>query len=82
VTVWAERPRLHTTLVVEGGECGAVPSENEPDVHMLAAPIATLPEAAALARYANPRVTATKYAGLSDPARARLGAKLAEAFGA
>jgi len=42
----------------------------------------TLPEAAALARHANPRVTATMYAGLSDPARAGLAAKLAEAFGA
>jgi integrase len=41
----------------------------------------TLPEAAALARHANPRVTATIYAGLTDAARAGLGAKLAEAFG-
>jgi integrase len=42
----------------------------------------TLPEAAALARHANPRVTATVYAGLTDTARAGLGAKLAAAFGA
>ena len=41
----------------------------------------TLPEAAALARHANPRVTATVYAGLTDTARAGLAAKLAEAFG-
>jgi integrase len=41
----------------------------------------TLPEAAALARHANPRVTAAVYAGLTDAARAGLGAKLAEAFG-
>lgn len=41
----------------------------------------TLPEAAALARHANPRVTATVYAGLTDRARAGLGSKLAAAFG-
>lgn len=41
----------------------------------------TLPEAAALARHANPRVTATVYAGLTDTGRAGLGAKLAAAFG-
>jgi integrase len=41
----------------------------------------TLPEAAALARHANPRVTATIYAGLTDTARAGLGVKLTEAFG-
>jgi hypothetical protein len=41
----------------------------------------TLPEAAALARYANPRVTATVYAGLTDTARVGLGPKLAAAFG-
>jgi integrase len=41
----------------------------------------TLPEAAALARHANPRVTAAVYAGLTDAARAGLGAKLASAFG-
>jgi integrase len=41
----------------------------------------TLPEAAALARHANPRVTAAVYAGLTDAARAGLGAKLAGAFG-
>lgn len=41
----------------------------------------TLPEAAALARHANPRVTAAVYAGLTDTARAGLGAKLASAFG-
>jgi hypothetical protein len=40
-----------------------------------------LPEAAALARHANPRVTATVYAGLTDTARAGLGSKLAAAFG-
>ncbi|HZQ03705.1 MAG TPA: site-specific integrase [Gaiellaceae bacterium] len=40
----------------------------------------TLPEAAALARHANPRVTATVYAGLTDTARAELGTKLAAAF--
>jgi integrase len=42
----------------------------------------TLPEAAALARHANPRVAATVYAGLTDAPRAGLEAKLAEAFGA
>jgi hypothetical protein len=42
---------------------------------------AALPEAAALARHANPRVTATVYAGLTDAARAGLGEKLAAAFG-
>lgn len=41
----------------------------------------TLPEAAALARHANPRVTAAVYAGLTDTARAGLGSKLAAAFG-
>jgi len=41
----------------------------------------TLPEAAALARHANPRVTATVYAGLTGESREQLGAKLAEAFG-
>jgi integrase len=41
----------------------------------------TLPEAAALARHANPRVTATVYAGLTDQDRGQLGAKLAQAFG-
>lgn len=41
----------------------------------------TLPEAAALARHANPRVTATVYAGLTAESREQLGAKLAEAFG-
>ncbi len=40
----------------------------------------TLPEAAALARHANPRVTATVYAGLTDQTRDQLGAKLARAF--
>jgi integrase len=40
----------------------------------------TLPEAAALARHANPHVTAAIYAGLTDTARAGLGAKLASAF--
>ena len=41
----------------------------------------TLREAGALARRANPRVTATVYAGLTDMARAGLGSKLAAAFG-
>jgi integrase len=41
----------------------------------------TLPEAAALARHASPRVTASVYAGLTDAARAGLGEKLASAFG-
>jgi integrase len=41
----------------------------------------TLPEAAALARHANPRVTAAVYAGLTDAGRAGLGEKLASAFG-
>ena len=41
----------------------------------------TLPEAAALARHANPRVTAAVYAGLTDQTRAGLGEKLASAFG-
>jgi integrase len=40
----------------------------------------TLPEAAALARHANPRVTATVYAGLTKEGREQLGAKLAAAF--
>lgn len=40
-----------------------------------------LPEVAKLARHANPRVTAEAYAGLTDDARATLGAKLAAAFG-
>jgi integrase len=40
----------------------------------------TLPEAAALARHANPRVTATVYAGLTDQGREQLGARLAAAF--
>ena len=40
----------------------------------------TLREAAAAARHANPRVTATVYAGLTDQAREQLGMKLAEAF--
>jgi integrase len=39
-----------------------------------------LPEASRLARHANPRVTAEAYAGLTDDARAGLGAKLAAAF--
>jgi integrase len=42
----------------------------------------TLPEASALARHANPRITAMAYAGLSDEAREQLGAKFAAAFGA
>jgi len=40
----------------------------------------TLPEAAALARHASPRVTATVYAGLTDQARAGLGPKMAAAY--
>lgn len=39
-----------------------------------------LPEASALARHANPRVTAMAYAGLSDDGRAKLGERLAVAF--
>ena len=42
----------------------------------------TWPEPAALARHANPRVTATVSAGRTDAARSEIGAKLAEAFGA
>jgi integrase len=42
----------------------------------------TMPEAAALARHANPRVTATMYAGLSEQSREGLASKLAEAFSA
>jgi integrase len=41
----------------------------------------TLPKAAALARHANPSVTATVYAGLTDEGREQLAGKLAEAFG-
>jgi integrase len=41
----------------------------------------TLPEAAALARHANPRITAAVYAGLTETARAGLGKRLAAAFG-
>jgi integrase len=41
----------------------------------------TLPEASALARHANPRITAMAYAGLNDDDREQLGAKLAKAFG-
>lgn len=40
----------------------------------------TLPEASALARHANPRITAAAYAGLTDDARAKLAEKLAAAF--
>jgi integrase len=40
----------------------------------------TLPEASALARHANPRITAMAYAGLNDDDREQLGAKLAKAF--
>ena len=40
----------------------------------------TLPEASALARHANPRITAMAYAGLTDEARAGLGAKLVAAL--
>ena len=40
----------------------------------------TLPEASALARHANPRITAMAYAGLDDDGRAKLGEKLAVAF--
>jgi integrase len=39
----------------------------------------SLPETAALVRHANPQVTATVYAGLTDHDRERLGAKLTEA---
>jgi integrase len=41
----------------------------------------TLPEAAALARHANPRVTATVYAGLTEESREQLRSKLLVAFG-
>jgi integrase len=41
----------------------------------------TLPEAAALARHSNPRVTASVYAGLTEQNREQLGAKLNAAFG-
>ncbi len=41
----------------------------------------TLPEASALARHANPRITAMAYAGLNDDDREQIGAKLAKAFG-
>jgi len=47
--------------------------------HLSSAAGLTLPEVAALARHANPRVTAAVYAGLTDTARAGLGAKLVEA---
>jgi integrase len=40
----------------------------------------TRPEASALARHANPRITAMAYAGLSDDGRAKLGERLAAAF--
>jgi integrase len=40
----------------------------------------TLPEASALARHANPRITAIAYAGLTDQGRVMLGDKLAAAF--
>jgi integrase len=40
-----------------------------------------LPEAAALARHANPRVTAAVYAGLTERSREQLADKLSEAFG-
>jgi len=39
----------------------------------------SLPETAALVRHANPQVTATVYAGLTDHDRERLGVKLVEA---
>ena len=43
----------------------------------------TLPEVAMLARHANPRVTATVYAGLTTEGRERVSAKLVESgFGA
>jgi hypothetical protein len=43
----------------------------------------TLPETAALARHANPRVTVAVYAGLTTESRGQLGAKLAASgFGA
>lgn len=40
----------------------------------------TLPGASALARRANPKITAIAYAGLSDDSRAKLADKLAAAF--
>jgi integrase len=39
----------------------------------------SLPEAAALVRHANPQVTATVYAGLTEHDREQIGAKLVEA---
>ena len=39
----------------------------------------SLPETAALVRHANPQVTATVYAGLTEQDRERLGSKLVEA---
>jgi integrase len=40
----------------------------------------TLPEVSALARHANPKITAMAYAGLSDDSRLKLADKLAAAF--
>lgn len=39
-----------------------------------------LPEASALARHANPKITAMAYAGMSDDSRLKLADKLAAAF--
>ena len=39
-----------------------------------------MPEASALARHANPRITAMAYAGLNDDDREQIGAKLAKVF--
>jgi integrase len=50
-------------------------------VAILLASGASLPEAAALARHANPRVTAAVYAGLTEQSREQLAGKLYEAFG-
>lgn len=40
----------------------------------------TLPEASALARHANPKITASAYAGLTDAGRTQLASRLEEAF--
>ncbi len=44
-------------------------------------PASRFPEASALARHANPRITAMAYAGLADDDRAKLAGELAAAFG-
>lgn len=49
-------------------------------VAILLASGVSLPEAAALARHANPRVTAAVYAGLTEHSREQFADKLSEAF--